>query len=263
MKRSSACGCSDWNRRQLLTQAAQAGRGLPQIEPGMPLASRHGPVQAQLLARSAGLALAVYGASKLPLGAFEGGIAEAAAGPAQPVLVSVFLDGGIDPLSVIAPTGSARYRKLRPSLGVREGKGAAFEAGWQWAAEAGGLSQLYREGKLAVLPSVGYKHPDQSHFTCRARARPPSRARRPSRARLPAHRCRLAPNKGRGRDNGTRISRPSKRQAARQGVRPRPSALARRRPRHPELSQGAAKESSAQLIFIRNARPDNHGSRPS
>ena len=83
----------------------------------------------------------------------------------------------------------------------------------------------------------------------------PSRARTrpPNRARLPAHRCRLAHNKGRGRDTGTRISRPSKRQAARQGIGPRPCALARRRPRHPELSQGAAKESTAPLTFIRRA----------
>jgi transposase len=70
-----------------------------------------------------------------------------------------------------------------------------------------------------------------------------ARTRPPSRARLPTHRGRLAVNEGRGRDTGTRISRPSKRQAARQGISPRPCALARRRPRPPELLQGAPQES--------------------
>ena len=44
-------------------------------------------------------------------------------------------------------------------------------------------------------------------------------------------------DQGRGRDTGTRIFRPSKRQAARQGHSPRPCALARRRPRPPPLCQ--------------------------
>ena len=47
--------------------------------------------------RSTGLALAVYGAGALKLPLFEEGVLEAAeAAPAQPVLVSVFLDGGAD-----------------------------------------------------------------------------------------------------------------------------------------------------------------------
>jgi transposase len=62
------------------------------------------------------------------------------------------------------------------------------------------------------------------------------RARPPSRARLPAHSRRLAIDKGRERDTGTRITRPSKRQAARQGNSPKPRALARRRPRPTERS---------------------------
>ena len=61
------------------------------------------------------------------------------------------------------------------------------------------------------------------------------------------------PKKGRGRDSGTRILKAVKRQAARQGIAPRPSALARRRPRHPKLSQGAPKQSSRNLTHIRRA----------
>ena len=54
-------------------------------------------------------------------------------------------------------------------------------------------------------------------------------------------------NEGRERDTGTRISRPSKRQAARQGISPKPCALARRRPRPRKLSQEAAHKSTPTL----------------
>ena len=76
----------------------------------------------------------------------------------------------------------------------------------------------------------------------------PSATSQPSRSRLPAHRARLPRHpgsQGRGRDTGTRIFRPSKRQAARQGHSPRPCALARRRPRPPPLCQGAPNKPNA------------------
>jgi hypothetical protein len=78
-----------------------------------------------------------------------------------------------------------------------------------------------------------------SRHLARQRRRPPGRARprTPSRDRLPTHRARLprhaGEQDGRGRDTGTRTFRPSKRQAARQGIGPRPCALARRHPRPP------------------------------
>jgi transposase len=79
----------------------------------------------------------------------------------------------------------------------------------------------------------------QGEATGRTGARPPGRNR------LPAARLGLAtdPKDGRGRDTGTRISRPSKRQAARQGLSPKPCALARRRPRPRQLLQGAPQQS--------------------
>jgi uncharacterized protein (DUF1501 family) len=70
------------------------------------------------------MALAVYGASKIPLSAFETGIAQAAQG--DKILVSVFFDGGIDALSVLAPVGDSRYAQLRPNLALPPGAGATF-----------------------------------------------------------------------------------------------------------------------------------------
>jgi transposase len=62
------------------------------------------------------------------------------------------------------------------------------------------------------------------------------------------------PNKGAGATAGRAPFKAVKRQAARQGIGPRPCALARRRPRHPQLSQGAPKQSSRNLTHIRRAR---------
>src|SRR5919108_5406145 len=100
-----ACSCDDFTRTGLLrAAAAEAGRGLPEIEPGMPVPAGTGLSRRAFLARSAGLALAVYGGNWLGSRALEDGIASAAAAaPDAPVLVSVFLDGGIDSLSVLYP----------------------------------------------------------------------------------------------------------------------------------------------------------------
>jgi uncharacterized protein (DUF1501 family) len=160
--------CNDYTRSQLLRSgAAQAGRGLPAIEPGMPEPAGTGLSRRVFLSRAAGLALAVYGASKIPLSAFEAGIAQAA--PTDKVLVSVFCDGGIDSLSVLAPSGDSRYAQLRPSLALAPGAGTPFaeDPNLQWHPAAAGLATLHAEGKVSAFPAIGYDHPDQSHFTSR------------------------------------------------------------------------------------------------
>ena len=79
--------CNNYTRSQLFrSAAAEAGRGLPAIETGMPAPAGTGLTRRSFLSRSAGMALAVYGASKLPLAAFEEGIAHAA--PSDRILVS-------------------------------------------------------------------------------------------------------------------------------------------------------------------------------
>ena len=82
---------------------AVAGRGLPSIEPGMPTPAGTGLTRRSFVARSVGLALTVYGAGRLQM--FEEGIAEAATGPTNPILVTVFLQGGADALSLLEPDG--------------------------------------------------------------------------------------------------------------------------------------------------------------
>jgi uncharacterized protein (DUF1501 family) len=167
----SACACRDYNRAELLRHAAaQAGRGLPAIEPGMPVPAGTGLSRRGFLLASAGLALSVYGVGRaLDPRVFEEGIAQAAAAPAQPVLVSVYLQGGIDAMSLLYPAGDPLYAKYRPALGLPEGAGPAFseDPRLHWHPLAAPLAQLHGEGKVSVMPAVGYADPDQSHFTSR------------------------------------------------------------------------------------------------
>jgi len=160
--------CDNYTRSQLLrATAAQAGQGLPGIEGGMPDPAGTGLTRRKFLAQASGLALAVYGASKLPLSIFEEGIAEAA--QSDRVIVSIFLDGGADALSLLAPTGHPRYYDLRPSLAISPETGVPFaeDPSLRWHPAADSLRRLHAEGKVTVLPAIGYDSPNQSHFTSR------------------------------------------------------------------------------------------------
>ncbi|MDX6567675.1 MAG: hypothetical protein QOH15_253 [Gaiellales bacterium] len=160
--------CDGLSRSRFLHRAAaEAGRGLPAIEPGMPLPAGTGLSRRSFLSHGAGALLAVYGASRLGLGALEEGIAAAAAGPAQPVLVSVFLEGGADALSVLSPQGDPLYRKLRPHLALSGGPVFGEDDRLHWHPAAAALATLHAENKVTVMPAVGYTNADQSHFTSR------------------------------------------------------------------------------------------------
>jgi uncharacterized protein (DUF1501 family) len=140
-------------------------------DPRMPLPAGTGMDRRRFLLSAAGGLLSVYGAGRLGLGptALREGIAEAAAGPSAPVLVSVFLAGGVDSLSVLAPVGDPGYRRNRPTLAIADGSGTAFteDSRLRWAPSAAALARLHDAGKLTVLPAIGYTSPDLSHFTSR------------------------------------------------------------------------------------------------
>lgn len=156
----------DEHDRALRARAA-AGRGLPGVEPGMPAPAGTGMSRRAFVLRSAGLTLSVYGAGRL--GLFEPGVAEAAGGPANAVVVQVYLEGGVDSVQVLAPTEDPLYRRLRPTLALPPGSGTAFgeDPRLRWHPSAAPLARLHAEGKVCVMPAVGYDHPDQSHFVSR------------------------------------------------------------------------------------------------
>jgi uncharacterized protein (DUF1501 family) len=166
-----AC-CDEHSKAEILRQGiARAGSGLPAIESGMPTPAGTGLDRRTFVARSLGLALAVYGGTSLGPRLLDEGIASAAAatGGGQRVIVSVFLDGGADALSLLAPVQDPLYRSLRPRLALDPTAGTAFaeDPGLMWHPSLAPLAQLHAEGKVSVMPGIGYDHPNQSHFTSR------------------------------------------------------------------------------------------------
>ena len=145
---------------------ARANRGLPAVEDGMPVPAGTGLSRRSLLLRTAGVALSVYGADRVAPQLLEEGIAQAAT-VEQPVLVSIFLSGGIDALSVLAPHEDSRYQALRPTLKLSGGTPFAEDPRLVWHPSAAGLATLHAAGKVTVMPAMGYTSPNQSHFTSR------------------------------------------------------------------------------------------------
>lgn len=155
--------CGDFCRRP----NARAGDGLRAIEPGMPAPAGSGLSRRQFVMRASGMAIAVYGAINSPLAMFEESVAWAL--PADRILVNVFLDGGIDSLSVLCPVGDSRYTTLRPTLAYNPAGmyALAEDPRLRWNPAAAGLKSLYDADKMTVFPAISYASPNHSHFTSR------------------------------------------------------------------------------------------------
>jgi uncharacterized protein (DUF1501 family) len=168
-----SCGCSDFSRTALVRHAvAEAGRGLPVIEPGMPLPPGTGLSRRSFLSRSLGLALSVYGAGMLsPRALDEGILAARAADPAGRILVSIYLSGGYDSLSMLYPYADPDYRRLRPKLALPEDAGPPFgeDDRLRWHPALQPLVELHEHGKVATVQQIGLPSPDGSHFATLAR----------------------------------------------------------------------------------------------
>jgi uncharacterized protein (DUF1501 family) len=171
--------CSGFTRTEALRAAIAAGRSGEQgwsgreWDPRMPMPAGTGMDRRRFLLGATGGLMSVYGAARLGLGgqALSEGIAQAATvqGPSSPILVSIFLAGGVDALSVLAPTEDPTYRKLRPTLAVSPSQNTPFaeDPRLSWGPAAAGFAQLHSAGKLTVFPGIGYRDPDMSHFTSR------------------------------------------------------------------------------------------------
>lgn len=134
---------------------------------GAPLTRR------QVIARGLGAGFAFYAAQAMPLArVLEAAGAQAAAAPHAPVLVSVFLPGGLDLLGALPPEAGGRLADLRPRLRPAEGAAPlgstgllAHEALGRGA--AGGVRGLFERGQVGLLPGIDYANPDLSHFHSR------------------------------------------------------------------------------------------------
>ena len=138
----------------------------------MPTPAGTGLSRRGFLLASAGLALSVYGAGRLlDPSSVRGRHRAARPKPTDaPVLVSVYLQGGIDSMSVLYPAGDPLYSAVpRRRSRCPPSAGPVFteDPRSDWHPLAAPLAQLHGEGKVSVMPAVGYSDPNQSHFTSR------------------------------------------------------------------------------------------------
>jgi uncharacterized protein (DUF1501 family) len=163
-------GCDEWRstRRGLGARAAAAAPiPLEALEGLDRLVAGGGLTRRDLLERGAGLVLLSSALATLtPRAVMEAAAAQAAAAPDATILVSLYLDGGNDGLNTLVPVRDDRYPALRRRLAVAPGSTLPLpdtaEFGWHPAVPE--IADLYRRGRVAVLPSVDYARPDQSHF---------------------------------------------------------------------------------------------------
>ena len=116
----------------------------------------------------AGSLTAAAGAVALP--AFSPDVAAAAPYNGN-TLVSMFLRGGCDGLSLFPPVGHPAYFDARPGVAVPaeaalplSGPGADGDFGWHPG--AANLSALFDAGRVAVVPAAGSPDHSRSHFDC-------------------------------------------------------------------------------------------------
>jgi uncharacterized protein (DUF1501 family) len=128
----------------------------------------------QMLKWGIGAGVTVYAASTMPTARLlDAAAAEAAAAPDAPVLVSVFLPGGLDLLDTLVPLEQqGTLRDLRGGVspaaplalkGTSLGLHPSLARG-----PGGGLQGLYDRGQIGFLPGIDYANPNLSHFASRA-----------------------------------------------------------------------------------------------
>lgn len=80
------------------------------------------------------------------------------------VVVILQLSGGNDGLNTVIPVRNDIYYRERPRLGIAKTKALSLtdEAGLHPALT--GFKELYDDGSLSIINSVGYPNPDRSHF---------------------------------------------------------------------------------------------------
>lgn len=163
-------GCRDHHatRRAFLGRAtdvvpvpADALDGLAEFE------RSGGMTRKDLLERGVGLwigAAALGGLSTRSV--LEAASAQAQGAPDATILVSLYLDGGNDGLNTLVPLADPLYPTYRSRLRIAPETTLplAGHPEFGWHPSLGGLSRLYDQGKVAVLPSVDFADADQSHF---------------------------------------------------------------------------------------------------
>ena len=84
--------------------------------------------------------------------------------PRDRVLVVIFLRGGADGLTLVAPVADDAYHRARPTLRVKENEGVRLDDVFALHPRLAALSPLWASGELAIVHSVGSEDATRSHF---------------------------------------------------------------------------------------------------
>src|SRR3954452_6231372 len=172
----SDCGCNDWMTSHRRTMLRRQGERVP-LPRAVLEGATAGMARRDFLRNGAIGFVTVYGAQALSWSSiWEAAAASAATPSTDPIIVSIFLDGGNDGLNTLVPiTGAnfAAYQTKRPHIKLDPAAclplgGPAASTDFAWNPAATGFKQLYDAGKMAVMPAVDYQPPDLSHFHSRA-----------------------------------------------------------------------------------------------
>ena len=84
--------------------------------------------------------------------------------PGNKVLVVLQLSGGNDGLNTVIPIRNDEYYRSRPRIGIGKDKALLITDEVGLHPSLNSLKELYDDGSLGILNSVGYPNPDRSHF---------------------------------------------------------------------------------------------------
>ena len=79
-------------------------------------------------------------------------------------VVVLQLSGGNDGLNTVIPVRNDLYYKARPRLGIEKAKALSINDEVGLHPALNGFKELYDDGSLGIINSVGYPNPDRSHF---------------------------------------------------------------------------------------------------
>src|SRR5262245_27415123 len=80
------------------------------------------------------------------------------------ILLLVELKGGNDGLNTVIPYADARYRELRPGIGVARDHTIQLDEKVGLHSKLEPLMESWKAGDLAIVQGVGYPYPNRSHF---------------------------------------------------------------------------------------------------
>lgn len=118
---------------------------------------RRVPRRAVLQGAAVGLG-GLLAASSMPRYAF------AADGGSRDLLVVIFLRGGMDGLSAVAPVSDPALRAARPHLALGDGDVVGLDGHFAMSKHLSALQPLYAAGELAFVVGAGHPQVSRSHF---------------------------------------------------------------------------------------------------